>query len=129
MFIELCKQRFKESSLLKGSAAVVGATALDSLCRFGIVLVLVRYYTKEEFGIWAAITSLAAIILTGDFGITNALRNKISRLLVEEEDNSIESQKYFYSSFYFFPFAGICFRWLVIIFLSLFTIRFTFKNR
>lgn len=102
MFIELCKQRFKESSLLKGSAAVVGATALDSLCRFGIVLVLVRYYTKEEFGIWAAITSLAAIILTGDFGITNALRNKISRLLVEEEDNSIESQKYFYSSFYFF---------------------------
>lgn len=102
MFIELCKQRFKESSLLKGSAAVVGATALDSLCRFGIVLVLVRYYTKEEFGIWTAITSLAAIILTGDFGITNALRNKISRLLVEEEDNSIESQKYFYSSFYFF---------------------------
>lgn len=97
---------FFESKLLKGAVAVLGATGLDALCRLGVVFILVHYYSKELFGVWAAITSVAAIIVTGDLGITNALRNKVSQLLVEDK-NDRSSQTYFYSVFYFFLFLAI----------------------
>lgn len=64
-------------------------------------MVLARYYTKEEFGIWATITSTAAILATGDFGITNALRNKISNLYATNPKNSSMASDYFYSMFIF----------------------------
>ena len=97
---------FFESKLLKGAVAVLGATGLDALCRLGVVFILVHYYSKDLFGVWAAITSVAAIIVTGDLGITNALRNKVSQLLVEDKNNR-SSQTYFYSVFYFFLFLAI----------------------
>mgnify|MGYP007040836672 FL=1 len=85
---------------------MLGATGLDALCRLGVVFILVHYYSKDLFGVWAAITSVAAIIVTGDLGITNALRNKVSQLLVEDKNNR-SSQTYFYSVFYFFLFLAI----------------------
>ena len=75
----------QNKNLLKGMCSVLGATGLDAICRLIVVMILVRYYSKEAFGVWAAITSVAAIVVTGDFGIINALRNKISLLLVEEK--------------------------------------------
>lgn len=94
-------------NLVKGMCSVLSATGLDAICRLIVVMILVRYYSKEAFGVWAAITSVAAIVVTGDFGIINALRNKISMLLIEEKENSVNSQKYFYSVFYFFLLVAI----------------------
>lgn len=89
-----------KSNLLRGTVAVLGATGLDAICRLGVVFILAHYYSKDLFGVWAAITSVAAIIVTGDLGITNALRNKIGQLLVEDK-NDRSSQTYFYSVFTF----------------------------
>ncbi|MCS3265255.1 hypothetical protein NXX78_00610 [Bacteroides fragilis] len=102
-----------DRNLLRGMFSVLGATGLDAICRLLVVMILVRYYSKESFGVWAAITSVAAIVVTGDFGIINALRNKISQLLVEENESNVISQKYFYSAFYFF-FIN-CYRFSIII--------------
>ena len=107
----------QNKNLLKGMCSVLGATGLDAICRLIVVMILVRYYSKEAFGVWAAITSVAAIVVTGDFGIINALRNKISLLLVEEKGESINSQKYFYSVFYFFLLLAVV---LTILLLCLF---------
>lgn len=107
----------QNKNLLKGMCSVLGATGLDAICRLIVVMILVRYYSKEAFGVWTAITSVAAIVVTGDFGIINALRNKISLLLVEEKGESINSQKYFYSVFYFFLLLAVV---LTILLLCLF---------
>ncbi|MDR1226372.1 MAG: oligosaccharide flippase family protein [Prevotellaceae bacterium] len=78
------------------------ASILINLARFAIIIILIRYYSKEEFGLWAAITSSAAVIATGDFGIVNALRNKMSKLIVSGKEGLEECRLYFFSSFYFF---------------------------
>lgn len=102
------------SNLLKGTISIFGATGLDAICRLGIVFILTRYYSKDAFGIWAAITSIAAVVVTGDLGITNALRNKISQLLtIENTDRN--SQKYFYAVFYFFLISAIFFTGLLLL--------------
>lgn len=116
-FFKILKSDRSNSNLLKGMCSMLGATGLDAVCRLIVVMILVRYYSKEAFGVWAAITSVAAIVVTGDFGIINALRNKISLLLVEENGDSTNSQKYFYSVFYFFLLVAVV---LTILLLCLF---------
>jgi O-antigen/teichoic acid export membrane protein len=105
--IKLLKSIFSNESnrsttVVKGSLLMIISSLITNLTRVGLVIVLSRYYSKEEFGIWAAITSIGAILVTGDFGITNALRNKISFLIPKGKEGLLEAQKYFYSSFFFF---------------------------
>ena len=117
-----------DRNLLRGMFSVLGATGLDAICRLLVVMILVRYYSKESFGVWAAITSVAAIVVTGDFGIINALRNKISQLLVEENESNVISQKYFYSAFYFFLLIAIVLALLLLCFTPYIPFEFLFKT-
>ncbi len=94
--------------------SVMAASFVDAISKVAIVFVLTRYYDKTEFGLWSTITSIGAIAVTGDFGIINALRNKISKLIADGDDNTL-IQKYFFSSFYFFLLLAIIFTALFII--------------
>ena len=71
-----------------------------------MVFLLARYYSMEEFGVWSTITSTAAIIVNGDFGIVNALRNKISNLIHQKNGNN-QAKEYFFSSFIYLLFLSL----------------------
>ena len=98
-----------------GSFSVLGSSVIGNVTRLGLVMILSRYYSKEEFGIWATITATASVISYGDFGIINALRNKLSKLIVLGDEGLNEARKYFYSSFIFFMFFGLLFSFLVVV--------------
>ena len=100
-------ENFKQSSLVKSSSWMVIASGITSLLRFLLVFVVIHFYSKEEFGLWASITSIAAILITGDFGITNVLRNLISKELQNGEVGNLKSKKYFYSAVYVFGIIAI----------------------
>jgi O-antigen/teichoic acid export membrane protein len=107
-FLSLFKNRgSRTKSVIRGSISVLGSTMIGNLSRLGLVMILSRYYSKEEFGIWATITATASVIAFSDFGIINALRNKISQLIVMGEDGLQEARKYFFSSFIFFIFISL----------------------
>lgn len=97
-------RKLTQLDVLRGASYMVIASLIVNLTRVLLVVLLSRYYSKEEFGVWATITSTAAVIATGDFGIINALRNKISLLNVEGEKGLEQSKQYFYSSFIFLVF-------------------------
>ena len=67
------------NNLFKGVSWVVASSIIGSVLQFLLIFVLLNFYKQEEFGLWASITSIAAVIVTGDFGIVNVLRNIISR--------------------------------------------------
>lgn len=96
--------RFK-SSLLQSVSWIFIASAISNLLRFFLVFILLRLYSAEEFGLWASITSIAAILVTGDFGITNVLRNKASFALENNKINEFKNQ--FFSALYFFLILAI----------------------
>lgn len=108
-------RRLSQVNVLRGASYMLIASIIVNLTRVLLVVLLSRYYTKEEFGIWATITSTAAVIATGDFGITNALRNKMSILNANGEEGQESARKYFYSSFFFL----ICLTGVLILLISL----------
>lgn len=77
------------------------AQLADNFFRFLLVFFVVRCYSQEEFGLWASITSIAAIIVTGDFGLTNVLRNIASKGLSEGESGERHTQLSWFSAFVF----------------------------
>lgn len=98
------KFQFK-SSLIQNVSWIFIASAISNFLRFFLVFVLLRMYSAEEFGLWASITSIAAILVTGDFGITNVLRYKASYALENNRINEFQTQ--FFSSLYFFLLLAI----------------------
>jgi O-antigen/teichoic acid export membrane protein len=105
----------RTKSVMKGSFTMLLSTLLGNLTRIGTVIMLSRFYSKEEFGIWATITATASVIAYSDFGIINALRNKLSQLIVLGENGLKEAKNYFFSSFIFFLFLSIVLSLLVVI--------------
>lgn len=92
----------KSSNLFKGVSWVIASSIIGNILQFLLIFVLLKFYTQEEFGLWASVTSIAAVIITGDFGIVNVLRNIISREIVNGEKGLETSKQYFYSAFIFF---------------------------
>ena len=99
-------ERFR--ALFFGSLAMVSSTIINSLTRVAIVAILARYYSKEEFGMWTAITAITAITVTGDFGITNALRNKLSYLSARGKSADSVAHEYYLSKFLSIFFELVC---------------------
>lgn len=97
----LVMKKFNPPQLLKASSYILGSSIIVNITRVLLIVILTRYYTKEEFGIWATITSSAAVLATGDFGITNALRNKISTMITLSYDGLNKASEYFYSMLIF----------------------------
>ncbi len=105
-----------KGDLVKKSSLLAISTGFGALSRFLLVTILARYLSPESYGVWVLITSIAAIMMFGDFGITNALRNKLSVLAAEGENTSDLQREYFYVAFYFFFFLSTA---ISIIFLCL----------
>lgn len=93
-------RRILKSNLFQSASWMVVSSFFTSLLRFLLIFILLRLYSQEEFGLWASSTSLAAILITGDFGITNVLRNIASKEL--ERNNEAKIEQYYLSSVYFF---------------------------
>ena len=55
------------NNLFKGVSWVVASSIIGSVLQFLLIFVLLNFYKQEEFGLWASITSIAAVIVTGDF--------------------------------------------------------------
>jgi len=99
---------FNLNSLLFGIGSNMTASLISNLARVGIIIIITRFYSKEEFGIWATITSTIAIVATGgDLGIVNALRNKLSELYAEGSDSLNDAKTYFFTAFFLFIFLAI----------------------
>jgi len=97
----------RTKKVMKGSFSMLISSLIGNITRVGTIMILSRFYSKEEFGIWATITSTASVIAYGDFGIINALRNKLSNLIVDGEKGLKEAKNYFFSSFIFFVFLSV----------------------
>jgi O-antigen/teichoic acid export membrane protein len=106
----------------------MAGTAVGSLARFASIAILTRYYSKEEFGLWVAITSFTAITITGDFGISNSIRNKLSYLASLGKKGNEQAHHYYLSAFYFFLFLGVLFSALLIFFHDNIPLHLLFKT-
>lgn len=99
--------RLTSSSLIQGISWVFFSTTIATLLRFLLVFIVIRSYTQEQFGLWGSITSIAAIIITGDFGLTNVLRSIASKNLNRGKEGDEETKRYFYSTLLFFMIFAI----------------------
>jgi O-antigen/teichoic acid export membrane protein len=118
----------RTKNVIKGSLSVLGSSLIGNLTRLGLVMILSRYYSKEEFGIWATITATASVIAYGDFGIINALRNKLSKLIVLGEEGLHNARDYFYSSFIFFILFSLLISLLVFVLSRFISFDLLFKT-
>lgn len=100
---------------LIGSAALLATNVFINITRFIVLMLITRLYTKEEFGLWATVTSTTAILVTTDFGIGNSLRNKLSLLSCQGEGGDCEAREYYLSILCFLLFA--CFFVSLLLFL------------
>lgn len=98
--------------LIKGGSIVVGLLIIPAYMRF--------FANNEILGIWFAIQSLIAWMLTFDFGIMNGLRNRLSELFTtcdyDEAGKTIASSYRFFAVFCLFTagvicFTGLCMPW------------------
>lgn len=106
----------RSRNVLSGSFLMMVSTLVNNLTRVGLISILARIYTGDEFGLWVTITSATAIMATNDFGIGNALRNKLAELRIKNENKkNDEGSHYFFSVLYFFSFFAV----LISIFLFL----------
>lgn len=87
---------------IKGITYMLGSNTICNVLQFFQIFILIKFYTQEEFGLWSSITSIAAILITGDFGITNVLRNILSRERMNGKEGDEEARKYYLSAFIFF---------------------------
>lgn len=107
----------RTKGVLSGSMVMVISSFVGTLTRVGLIAILARIYSKEQFGIWVTITSATAIMATSDFGIGNALRNKLSQLRVKGDPKSDdEAREYFLSVIYFFLFIALAISLFLIFF-------------
>jgi len=106
----------RTKALIYGSGLMVLSTIVSTLTKVGLIAILARIYSKDEFGIWVAITSATAVMATSDFGIGNALRNKLAELRVKGEQGDREAREYFLSVFYFFLIAATIISLFLLIF-------------
>ena len=105
------------NNLFKGVSWVVASSIIGSVLQFLLIFVLLNFYKQEEFGLWASVTSIAAVIVTGDFGIVNVLRNIISREILNGSKGIAISKQYFYSALIFFMCLAILLS-IILLFIS-----------
>lgn len=90
-----------KSSLFRNVSWIFASSVVSNLLRFLLIFILIRLYSPEEFGLWASITSIAAILVTGDFGITNVLRYRASKAI---EEKRVDDFKISFFHLYIFSF-------------------------
>jgi O-antigen/teichoic acid export membrane protein len=84
--------------LLKGIFSMISASIINNLSKVAIIMIITRSYSKEEFGLWATITSVIGVLATGgDLGMVNALRNKLSEFYAQGTESMKEAKSYFFT--------------------------------
>lgn len=115
------------NKLFTDSFLWVISSGVSALTRLLMVTVLARYFSGESYGVWVSITSVAAILMYGDFGITNALRNKVSELIAIENSEN-EQREYYYTVFYFFCVLSLFLWFIFLIFSKHFSIESLYRT-
>ena len=91
-----------------GSLSLIASTAVTFLVGVLMAGILARYFSAEEFGLWAILMSLNGILINGfDFGFGNALRNKLAQLYGQGGAPGLEARTYFLAVFYGFTLSAI----------------------
>ena len=96
----------RTKSLLVGSGMATISNVVSIITRLGLIALLTRIYTKDEFGLWVSITSITAVMAYSDFGVGCALRNKLIESRIKE-NNDHSGREYFFSVVYFFLVTAI----------------------
>lgn len=109
-------KRLSSSSLLQGISWIFLSTTVATLLRSLLVFIIIRFYTQEQFGLWGSITSIAAVIITGDFGLTNVLRSIASKNLSRGKEGDEDTKRYFYSTLIFFSTLALLLALILIFF-------------
>ena len=95
-------EKIKGTTLFRDMSWIFISGFICNLLRFLMIFIIIKCYSQEEFGLWASITSIAAIIVTGDFGLTNVLRNIATEGLSEGEEGDKRTRNYYFSTVFFF---------------------------
>jgi len=99
--------RMRTQKIRLGSLSLMGSTGVTLTVGILMAGILARYFSPEEFGMWAILMSLNGILLNGfDFGFGNALRNKLAFLYGQKEAAGAQPRVYFLSVFYGFIFSA-----------------------
>lgn len=73
------------------------AAAGAAVSRLGVTILLAKVLSPSDFGLWASLSAVYAVVSFCDFGLSNALRNKLTELRVSQK-NTIDIEKsYFYA--------------------------------
>jgi len=100
--------RIRTQKIRLGSLSLLGSTGVTLAVGILMAGILARYFSPEEFGMWAILMSLNGILINGfDFGFGNALRNKLANLYGEKETAGTQPRVYFLSVFYWFILSAI----------------------
>ena len=86
-----------------GSLSLLGSTGVTIVVGIFMAGILARYFSTEEFGLWAILMSLNGILVNGfDLGFGNALRNRLAQLYSNPDLARKEGPGYFFSIFFWF---------------------------
>jgi O-antigen/teichoic acid export membrane protein len=105
---------------LAGSASIIVSRFFSLICGLLTTGILARYFTPEQFGLWAILTFLIGVIPVLDIGIGLALRNKLSALYSDRQNHNESGRIYFFSVFYAYIYLSLilavllCFAYYII---------------
>jgi len=98
-------------SLVLGSLASTFARGVQTVSLLIITGIAARYFTKEEFGLWAILISFLYSGYALDFGYRSALTNRLTAMVADSSGNANNKQRDFFLSIFYFQFiigfAGI----------------------
>jgi O-antigen/teichoic acid export membrane protein len=108
MAFEMLKMNTRAERIRVGSLSLLGSTGVTLLVGVLMAGILARYFSPEEFGLWAILMSLNGILINGfDFGFGNALRNKLAQLYGQGELSGPEARTCFLAVFYGFILSAV----------------------
>ncbi|GEM_PF-2746000 len=92
-------QNIRLRNAVAGSGAMVGGRILGMVANFLMLGMITRYFSREEFGLYAVLTSFMALSGSLDFGVSNGLRNKLAAWAGDASKDQTARQ-YFFSTLY-----------------------------
>lgn len=109
--MEIKKLFNRHRSLALGSLASTFARGVQTVTLLIITGIAARYFTKEEFGLWAILISFLYSGYALDFGFRSALTNRLTAMVADSSGNANNKQQDFFLSIFYFQFiiglAGI----------------------
>ncbi|MEW6006217.1 MAG: hypothetical protein AB1695_12975 [Stygiobacter sp.] len=95
----------RHRSLALGSLASTFARGVQTITLLIITGIAARYFTKEEFGLWAILISFLYSGYALDFGFRSALTNRLTAMVADSFGKPNVEQRDFFLSIFYFQFA------------------------